>query len=59
MTFFRKVALLMTLLLSPFTSPHRMVFEEIGEMAGALLYIHAIVPVKHFQPSSHHQEFPA
>ncbi len=35
----------MTLLLSPFVSPHHVVFEEIGEKAGALSYIHAIVPV--------------
>jgi hypothetical protein len=45
MTFLRGVALLLTLLLSPFVSPHQVVFEEIGETAGALSYIHAIVPV--------------
>jgi hypothetical protein len=45
MTFLRGVALLLTLLLSPFVSPHHVVFEEIGEMAGALSYIHTIVPV--------------
>ena len=33
------------LLLSPFASPHHVVFEEIGEMAGALSYVHAVVPV--------------
>jgi hypothetical protein len=27
------------------TFPHHVVFEEIGEMAGALSYVHAIVPV--------------
>ncbi len=45
MTFLRSVALLVTLLLSPFVSPHHVVFEEIGKMAGALSYVHAIVPV--------------
>ncbi len=40
-------ALLIFLLLrlpSP-TSTHHIVFEEIGEMAGALSYIHAVIPV--------------
>ena len=27
------------------TSTHHIVFEEIGEMAGALSYIHAVIPV--------------
>jgi hypothetical protein len=45
MTFLRSVALLVTLLLSPFVSPHHMVFEEINKMVGALSYVHAIVPV--------------
>ncbi len=27
------------------TSAHHIVFEEIGEMAGALSYIHAVIPV--------------
>jgi len=27
------------------SAPHHIVFEEIGEMAGAISYIHAIVPV--------------
>ncbi len=35
----------MALLLSPFATPHHVVFEEIGEMAGALSYVHAVVPV--------------
>ncbi len=41
------VALFIFLLLrfpSP-TSAHHIVFEEIGEMAGALSYIHAVIPV--------------
>jgi len=29
----------------PPTSAHHIVFEEIGEMAGALLYIHVVIPV--------------
>ncbi len=42
------VAALLIFLLLRFPSPtsaHHIVFEEIGEMAGALSYIHAIIPV--------------
>ena len=42
------VAALLIFLLLRFpvpTSTHHIVFEEIGEMAGALSYIHAIIPV--------------
>jgi response regulator of citrate/malate metabolism len=42
------VAALLIFLLLCFPSPtsaHHIVFEEIGEMAGALSYIHAIIPV--------------
>ena len=35
----------MSLLLLHPAFPHHVVFEEIGEMAGALSYVHAIVPV--------------
>ncbi len=35
----------MALLLSPFVSPHHVVFEEIVKMAGALSYVHTVVPV--------------
>ena len=45
MTFLRFALLTITLLLYPFVSPHHVVFEEIGEMAGTLSYIHAVVPV--------------
>jgi len=45
MTSFRQLLLLMSLLLSQPAFPHHVVFEEIGEMAGALSYVHAIVPV--------------
>ncbi len=45
MTFLRSAAFFVALLLSPFVSPHHVVFEEIGEMAGTLSYIHAVVPV--------------
>ncbi len=40
-------ALLIFLLLRcpSLTSTHHIVFEEIGEMAGALSYIHAVIPV--------------
>ncbi len=41
-----RVALMCVILFS--LSPsllHHVVFEEIGEMAGALSYIHAIVPI--------------
>jgi hypothetical protein len=36
---------LLCILFFPLTLSHHMVFEEIGEMAGALSYIHAIVPI--------------
>ncbi len=42
------VAALLIFLLLRFPSPistHHIVFEEIGEMAGALSYIHAVIPV--------------
>jgi hypothetical protein len=42
------VAALLIFLLLRFPSPtsaHHIVFEEIGEMAGALSYIHMVVPV--------------
>jgi response regulator of citrate/malate metabolism len=42
------VAALLIFLLLHFpslTSTHHIVFEEIGEMAGALSYIHAVIPV--------------
>ena len=42
------VATLLIFLLLRFPSPtstHHIVFEEIGEMAGALSYIHAVIPV--------------
>ena len=42
------VAALLIFLLLCFPSPtsaHHIVFEEIGEMAGALSYIHAVIPV--------------
>jgi hypothetical protein len=42
------VAALLIFLLLRFpslTSTHHIVFEEIGEMAGALSYIHAVIPV--------------
>ncbi len=42
------VAALLIFLLLRFplpTSAHHIVFEEIGEMAGALSYIHAVIPV--------------
>ena len=45
MTFLQVALMSLTLLLSPFVSPHHVVFEEIGEMAGALSYVHAVVPV--------------
>ncbi len=38
------VLLIFFLLCFP-TSAHHIVFEEIGEMAGSLSYIHAIIPV--------------
>ena len=45
MTLLRVALVSLTILLSPFVSPHHVVFEEIGEMAGALSYVHAVVPV--------------
>jgi hypothetical protein len=45
MTSFQKVLLLMTVMLLHLAFTHHLVFEEIGEMAGALSYVHAIVPV--------------
>ena len=42
------VAALLIFLLLRFPSPtsaHHIVLEEIGEMAGALSYIHAVIPV--------------
>ena len=45
MTFLRCFTLVMALFLSPLATPHHVVFEEIGEMAGALSYVHAVVPV--------------
>ncbi len=45
MTFLCRFALVMALFLSPLATPHHVVFEEIGEMAGALSYVHAVVPV--------------
>jgi hypothetical protein len=45
MTFFQWISLLLATLLLHFAYPHHIVFEEIGEMAGALSYVHTIVPV--------------
>ncbi len=45
MTFLRIVTIVTVLLLSPLATPHHVVFEEIREMAGALSYVHAVVPV--------------
>jgi hypothetical protein len=45
MTSFRCLSLLLAILLLHFVSLHHVVFEEIGKMAGALSYVHAIVPV--------------
>jgi hypothetical protein len=45
MTSFQKILLLMSVMLSHPAFTHHVVFEEIGEMAGALSYVHAIVPV--------------
>ncbi len=45
MTFLQSATFFVALLQSPFVAPHHVVFEEIGEMAGALSYIHAVVPV--------------
>jgi hypothetical protein len=45
MTPFQKLFLLMTVMQLHPTFTHHVVFEEIGEMAGALSYVHAVVPV--------------
>jgi len=45
MTFLRCFTVILALFLSPLATPHHVVFEEIGEMAGALSYVHAVVPV--------------
>jgi hypothetical protein len=45
MTFLRCFTLATALFLLPLATPHHVVFEEIGEMAGALSYVHAVVPV--------------
>jgi hypothetical protein len=45
MTFLRCFTLVMALFLLPLATPHHVVFEEIGEMAGALSYVHAVLPV--------------
>ncbi len=45
MTFLYLTFLLQPIVLLDHASPHHVVFEQIGEMAGALSYIHAIVPV--------------
>jgi hypothetical protein len=45
MTFLRLTFLLLPIVLLDRASPHHVVFEDIDEMAGALSYIHAIVPV--------------
>jgi hypothetical protein len=41
----RLASLLLAILLLHLAFSHHVVFEEIGEMAGALLYIHAIIPI--------------
>ena len=43
MTSYIKIVLLLAL--SQLACQHHVVFEEIGKMAGALSYIHAVVPV--------------
>jgi len=45
MTFPQKLFFLIAVALLHPTFPHHVVFEEIGKMAGALFYVHAIVPV--------------
>jgi hypothetical protein len=45
MTSFQWISLLLATLLLHFASPHHVVFEEIGKIAGALSYVQAIVPV--------------
>ncbi len=49
------VAALLIFLLLRLPSPtltHHIVFKEIGEMAGALSYIHAVIPVNISVPKS-------
>ncbi len=43
MTSYIKIILLLAL--CQLVCQHHVVFEEIGEMAGALSYVHAVVPV--------------
>ena len=43
MTSYIKIILLLAL--CQLTCQHHVIFEEIGEMAGALSYVHAVVPV--------------
>jgi hypothetical protein len=43
MTYILKIGLL--LVLCQLALQHHVVFEDIGEMAGALSYMHAVVPV--------------
>jgi hypothetical protein len=43
MTYFLRIGLLLAL--CQLALQHHVVFEEIGEMAGALSYVHAVVPV--------------
>ena len=43
MTSFLRIGLLLAL--CQLALQHHVVFEEIGEMAGALSYVHAVVPV--------------
>jgi hypothetical protein len=43
MTSYIRIVLLLAI--SQLACQHHVVFEEIGEMAGALSYIHAVVPV--------------
>ena len=43
MTSYLKTILLLAL--CQLTCQHHVIFEEIGEMAGALSYIHAVIPV--------------
>jgi hypothetical protein len=45
MTFLRCFTLVVALFLSRLATPHHVVFEEIGEMAGTLSYVHAVVSV--------------
>jgi hypothetical protein len=43
MTFFLRISLLLAL--GQLALQHHVIFEEIGEMARALSYVHAVVPV--------------